>query len=105
MQSTVKLLSFKLNQSNLDNASEESAKAVFEISHNDGVATLRQNLVLQLEHATNKWTASMSFDNFDQQSTPQDAALKLAGWMKRLSEAIESGEFNNVDLSKSNIPF
>jgi len=73
---------------------------IFEIDHNNGEKTLRQNLEIRPDKPM-KWAAAMNFDGFPACDTPHDAALLLATWMERMaSEIMKHRNFNRIDLSE-----
>ena len=67
----------------------------YSVEHNNGTTSLEQTLVIQgLDHLFSpRWVASIKFDEFPPQQSPELAALKLAEWMERLAAAIRSGKF------------
>ena len=64
--------------------------AEFQVMHSNGVTTLEQKLYIEKQFG--KWTASIAFDDFPEQESGEDAALKLAEWMDRLAKAIRVGD-------------
>jgi len=76
---------------------------IFEIDHNNGEKTLRQNLEIRPDiDIPMKWVAGMNFDGFPACDTPHDAALLLATWMERMAvEIMGHRNFNKIDFSEN----
>ena len=80
---------------------EDGTKLTFEVSHNNGKTTLRQDLVLT-RGADRMWTATMEFKDFPRCDTAKRAVDTLEDWMHRLADAMElaadGSEFEFVRL-------
>jgi len=70
---------------------------VFEYSvvHNNGSTCVEQQLTIRSTggQADSAWIAELALDDFPEQETPEDAALKMASWLERLAASIRSGEY------------
>lgn len=58
------------------------------VSHSNSETILEQTLVIE-EDQFGRYTAKMEFEDFRGLKSEKEAALKLADWMRRMSEAIE----------------
>ncbi|EMF8324456.1 hypothetical protein NRF70_000109 [Serratia marcescens] len=59
-----------------------------QFSRNAGTV-IDQNLIIEGDGMTQRYTADMRFDDFPACGSEREAALKLADWMQRLGAAIE----------------
>ncbi|EQB98762.1 hypothetical protein [Photorhabdus temperata] len=58
------------------------------VLHTNSKTILEQTLVIRKDQF-GRCTAKMEFEDFPKLASEKEAALKLADWMKRMSEAIE----------------
>ncbi len=73
----------------------------YEVGADNGTTTVTANMELIREKGfRGAWSASIIMDNFPPQKTAAAAALKLADWMTRLGRAIQSGEYENIEVEK-----
>lgn len=73
----------------------ETNKVRFEYSveHNNGQTSVEQKLSLTGETGfKQRWFANIELDQFPAQSTPKEAALKLADWLIRLGTTIQASD-------------
>lgn len=98
---SVTLKSFQLIDTSKDDKLKDRAVVVHELLDSRDGTNLRQDLVLKMSRFSGKWTAEVNFEGFDPKETPQEAALKLAEWLQRMSDAIiQSGhDFNAADFT------
>ena len=68
---------------------------IYNVEHNNGVTSVDQNMTLSSNDLGMQptWNASICLDKFPDQKTPEDAALKLADWLERLSIGIRNGDY------------
>lgn len=69
---------------------------IFDVAHNNGTTTVSE--LLTITGHKDKWVASIDIGGTSEQSTPEDAALKIAEWMDRLAKSIRYGEFNKIHI-------
>lgn len=83
----------------------DGARCIYLIEHNNGETVLDQAMVIDRVTNNSGWVANIDLGEFPEQGSPRDAALKLADWLKRLSAAIEHGNYEDfkppevIDLS------
>ncbi|QTL40930.1 hypothetical protein HGO23_06190 [Xenorhabdus budapestensis] len=68
---------------------ERTQLSKYYISHNNLNTVLVQTLIISRDEF-GKYIASMEFADFPKLYSEKEAALKLADWMRRMSEAIEN---------------
>ncbi|WP_339385931.1 hypothetical protein, partial [Xenorhabdus innexi] len=71
------------------NRRKQSSVARYTVIHHTESTMLEQTLVIEKELGGN-FKASIQFDDMPSFENEKEAALKLADWMKRMSEAIEN---------------
>ncbi|MCC8375604.1 hypothetical protein CKY10_21910 [Photorhabdus sp. HUG-39] len=82
MQTEVDLIYFEKNRE------ERTQLSKYYVLHNNLNTVLEQTLIISRDEF-GKYIASIEFSDFPKLYSEKEAALKLADWMKRMSEAIE----------------
>ena len=92
----------KMNQGKVElikYTNDKDAK-VFEYSvvHHNGSTYVEQLLTIRGPggQAHPAWVAELALDDFPEQATPEDAALKMADWLERLAASIRKGEYQSL---------
>ncbi|MDE9553560.1 hypothetical protein [Xenorhabdus bovienii] len=67
---------------------ERTQLSKYYVSHDNLETILDQTLLINKDQF-GEYTAKMEFENFPRLQTEKEAALRLADWMRRMSEAIE----------------
>ncbi|PHM61875.1 hypothetical protein [Xenorhabdus ishibashii] len=68
---------------------ERTQLSKYYVSHNNLETVLDQRLLINKDEF-GRYIARMEFTNFPKLKSEKEAALKLADWMRRMSEAIEN---------------
>lgn len=69
--------------------SSGTSEARYYVKHSNQQTVLEQSLAINRDGFGN-YDACIVITDFPPQKTPEDAALKLADWLKRLGESIEA---------------
>lgn len=69
--------------------SSGTSEARYYVKHSNQVTVLEQGLAISRD-AYGKYDACIVISDFPPQESPEEAALKLADWLKRLGESIEA---------------
>lgn len=77
------------------NQEDDVVVAEYSIEQNNGNTSVEQKMILEgrVEFMTERWTATITLDDFPVFNTPVEAAHKLADWLERLSAGIRAGEY------------
>lgn len=73
-----------------------TSEARYYVKHSNQQTVLEQGMTINRDGYGN-YSASIVITDFPSQKTSEEAALKLAGWLKRLGESIESN-FKNIEM-------
>ncbi len=73
-----------------------TSEARYYVKHSNQQTVLEQGMTINRDGYGN-YSASIVITDFPSQKTPEEAALKLAGWLKRLGESIEFN-FKNMEV-------
>ncbi|CAM6571772.1 Phage tail protein [Leclercia adecarboxylata] len=73
-----------------------TSEARYYVKHSDQKTVLEQSMAINRDGYGN-YDASILITDFPPQKSPEEAALKLADWLKRLGESIE-GSFKKPDV-------
>ncbi|PQQ22505.1 hypothetical protein [Photorhabdus hindustanensis] len=82
MKTEVDLIYFEKNRE------EGTQLSKYYVSHTNSKTILEQILVIEKDRF-GRYTPKMEFTDFPELESEKEAALKLADWMRRMSEAIE----------------
>ena len=75
-----------------------SVRIEFSAIHENGDTTLDQPLILKKE--AGRWTAGIEMLEFPQMDTAQEAADKLADWLRRMADAICSRKYDVIPIEE-----
>lgn len=75
---------------------EGKLTVIFNIAHNDLTTTVDQDLILK--RTSTGWVADMRMEEFPEQKTSTEAALKLGEWLERLGAEIKKHTFDEINL-------
>jgi len=78
--------------------SSGTSEARYYVKHSNQQTVLEQSLAINRD-AFGNYDACIVITDFPPQKTPEEAALKLADWLKRLGESIEAN-FKKPDAAK-----
>ena len=75
----------------------KTVTAIFDVGHNNGTTTLKQELILTQVH--DGWVASMDMSDIPPSKTITASAWQLAEWMERMAEAIKANTFDQININ------
>lgn len=76
-----------------------TSEARYYVKHSNQKTVLEQSMAINRDGYGN-YDASIVITDFPPQKSPEEAALKLADWLKRLGESIEA----NFSMAKDGLP-